>query len=61
LRASPDTPATRGVLLGSLNAVRDRIGEAFEQALAGGDPARELELAADDATDIIEEYNRTAP
>lgn len=62
LRASPDTPATRGVLLGPLNAVRDRIAEAFEQVLSGGgDPARELEAAADDATEIIKEYNRTAP
>ncbi len=62
LRASPATPATSGVLLGPLNAVRARLVEAFDQVLAGGgDPARELAAAAADATEIIEEYNRTAP
>lgn len=62
LRASPDNRATRGALLGPFNAVRDRISRAFEQVLVGGaDPAQELAAAADDATGIIEEYNRTAP
>ncbi len=62
LRASPETPATSGVLLGPLNAVRARLVEAFDQVLAGGgDPAQELAAAAEDATGIIEEYNRTAP
>ncbi len=62
LRASPDTAATSGVLLGPLNAVRDRVVEAFDQVLAGGgDPQRELEAAVQDANEIIEEYNRTAP
>lgn len=61
LRASPDTPATAGILLGPLNSVRARVVEAFEQVLAGGDPAAELEAAVDDANEIIEEYNRTAP
>ena len=62
LRASPDTPATSGVLLGPLNAVRDRVVEAFDQVLAGGgDPRRELEAAVEDANKIIEEYNLTVP
>lgn len=62
LRASPDTPATRGALVGPFNDVRDRVAEAFEQVLLGGaDPVQELEAAADDATKIIEDYNVTAP
>ena len=62
LRASPATAATSGVLLGPLNAVRTRLVEAFDQVLAGGgDPAEELAAAAEDATGIIEAYNRTAP
>jgi sn-glycerol 3-phosphate transport system substrate-binding protein len=62
LHASPDTVATRGALVGRFDAVRDRITRAFEQVLSGGaDPAQELQAAADDATEIIEEYNKTAP
>ncbi|OGO50618.1 MAG: hypothetical protein A2148_00640 [Chloroflexi bacterium RBG_16_68_14] len=62
LRESPDNPATQGALLGPFKSVRDRVTRAFEQVLGGGaDPARELELAADEATEIIQEYNRTAP
>jgi len=60
LRAAPDNRATQGVLLAPLNAVRDRLVEAFELVLASDtDPASELQAAADDATEIIEEYNRT--
>lgn len=62
LRAAPDNRATQGALLGPFSRVRDRITRAFEQVVVGGaDPAQELEAAADDATSIIEEYNRTAP
>jgi sn-glycerol 3-phosphate transport system substrate-binding protein len=62
LRASPATAATSGVLLGPLNTVRARLVEAFDQVLAGGgDPAQELAAAAEEATEIIEAYNRTAP
>jgi sn-glycerol 3-phosphate transport system substrate-binding protein len=61
LRASPSNRATQGALLGQFGRVRERIIRAFEQVLGGGaDPDRELEAAADDATNIIEEYNRTA-
>ncbi len=61
LRAAPDNRATQGVLLGPLNAVRDRLVEAFEVVLASdADPAAELQAAAEDATGIIEEDNRTA-
>ena len=60
LRAAPDNRATQGVLLSSLNAVRGRLVEAFELVLASdADPASELRAAADDATAIIEEDNRT--
>lgn len=62
LRASPDNRATQGALVGDFGSVRDRVVEAFERVLAGGaDPAQELQAAADDATDIIRQYNRTAP
>lgn len=62
LRGSPDNRATQGALLGSFDAIRDRITQAFERVLTGGaDPVQELESAAQDANDIIEEYNRTVP
>jgi sn-glycerol 3-phosphate transport system substrate-binding protein len=62
LRASPDTPATDGALVGPFKSVRDRVTRAFEQVLSGGgDPDKELEAAAKDATSMMEEYNRTAP
>jgi sn-glycerol 3-phosphate transport system substrate-binding protein len=62
LRASPDTPATEGALLGPFKDVRDLITEAFERALSGGaDPDQALESAATQANDRIKEYNRTAP
>ena len=61
LRAAPDNRATQGALLGPFSRVRDRITEAFERVLVGGaDPDEELEAAASDATEIIEDYNRTA-
>ncbi len=62
LRASPDVTATSGILLGPLNEVRKRVVEAFEKVLTGGgDPATELQAAVDDANEMIEQYNRTAP
>lgn len=62
LRASPDTPATRGALLGPFTEVRERVAAAFERVLvAGADPAQALEQAADEATEEIEEYNETTP
>jgi sn-glycerol 3-phosphate transport system substrate-binding protein len=60
LRASPSRLSTRGALIGPFRDIRDRISRAFEQVLAGGaDPARELEQAAEDATDLMADYNRT--
>jgi sn-glycerol 3-phosphate transport system substrate-binding protein len=57
---SPDTPATQGALLGRFNQVRSRVSRAFEEVLAGGaDPADALTTAADDATNDMEDYNRT--
>jgi sn-glycerol 3-phosphate transport system substrate-binding protein len=62
LRASPDTPATNGALLGPFRSARDRVTQAFEQVLSGGgDPDERLEAAAEQATEDMEEYNRTAP
>ena len=62
LRASPDTTATSGILLGPLNEVRKRVVEAFDKVLTGGgDPATELKAAVADANEMIELYNRTAP
>ena len=62
LRASPDTTATSGILLGPLNEVRKRVVEAFDKVLTGGaDPATELTAAVIDANEMIDLYNRTAP
>jgi len=62
LRASPDTPATNGALLGPFRSARDRVTQAFEQALSGGaDPDERLIAAQEQATEDIVEYNRTAP
>ena len=62
LRASPDTTATSGILLGPLNEVRKRVVEAFDKVLTGGaDPATELTAAVVDANEMIDLYNRTAP
>jgi len=60
LHSSPDNAATNGALVGPFNEVRDRIKAAFQQVLAGADPASELESAAEDAAGAMEEYNRTA-
>ena len=62
LHDSPDTTATAGALVGPFSEVRDVLSQALEQVLAGAkDPDSALEDAADQATGIIEEYNRTAP
>ncbi|MCI0849693.1 MAG: ABC transporter substrate-binding protein [Chloroflexi bacterium] len=62
LHDSPDTAATRGVLLGPLNEIREEVVKAFERVLAGGaDPAEALQDAAEEANEIMDDYNRTAP
>jgi sn-glycerol 3-phosphate transport system substrate-binding protein len=62
VRASPDTPATSGALVGPFNRVRERVTDAFERVLgAGVDPKEALESAAEGAEDDMKEYNRTAP
>ncbi len=60
LHSSPNNKATQGALLGAFNGVRPLVIKAFERMLAGGDPAKELDGAATDATKVIQEYNRTA-
>lgn len=60
LHDSPDTPATRGALVGRFTEVRDQITKAFQEVLSSDtDPAVALETAADTATGVIEDYNRT--
>jgi sn-glycerol 3-phosphate transport system substrate-binding protein len=62
LRDSPDNTATQGALVGPFNEVRSLVVRAFEEVLGGGaDPDLALERAAEEATDVIQEYNRTAP
>jgi sn-glycerol 3-phosphate transport system substrate-binding protein len=62
LHASPDTPATAGALIGPFNEVRDILQQTLESVLAGaGEPGPSLQQAADQATQIMQEYNRTAP
>lgn len=60
LHQSPDTPATRGALVGRFSEVRQQITEAFQEVLStDADPGATLEQAAADATRVIEDYNRT--
>ncbi|MEX2159754.1 MAG: ABC transporter substrate-binding protein [Dehalococcoidia bacterium] len=62
LHDSPETPATAGALVGPFNEVRDILKQALESVLAGaGDPAAALQQAADQASQIMQDYNRTAP
>jgi len=59
---SPDTTATDGALIGPFSSVRDKITQAFEQALANAvDPDVALENAAKEANKLMKDYNRTAP
>ncbi len=58
LAASPDTPATKGALIGNFVAIRDVITEAIEAVLVNGDdPAERLAAAQDDAQVLLDEYN----
>jgi sn-glycerol 3-phosphate transport system substrate-binding protein len=62
LHDSPDNRATQGALLGKFDEIRDRITQAFERMLAGDvDPGQELDSAAQDANEIMADYNRTVP
>jgi len=58
-QASPVTPATLGPLLGPFVEVRDVVCDAIEAiVLQDKDPTEALDDAAEEANQIIEEYNR---
>jgi sn-glycerol 3-phosphate transport system substrate-binding protein len=57
--ASPSTPATLGPLLGPFVDVRESVRVALEKiVLRNGDPKEALDEAADEANQIIEDYNQ---
>jgi sn-glycerol 3-phosphate transport system substrate-binding protein len=57
--ASPATPATLGPLLGPFVDVRDIVRDAMEAiVLQDKDPKEALDEAAEEANQIIEEYNQ---
>lgn len=59
IQLGPDTPATRGVLLGNFVQIRDITNTAVEKALIGKlSPAGALEEAAREANKALEEYGR---
>jgi sn-glycerol 3-phosphate transport system substrate-binding protein len=59
LRRGPDTPATRGALIGPFPKVREALAVAIEQMiLQSKDPDQALDDAAAEANQIIADYNR---
>ena len=57
--ASPVTPATLGPLLGPFNEVRQAMLEGLEETVVRDkDPVEAINDAAEEANEIIEEYNR---
>jgi sn-glycerol 3-phosphate transport system substrate-binding protein len=59
LRRGPDTPATRGALIGPFPKVREALAVAIEQMiLQSKDPDRALDDAAAEVNQIIADYNR---
>jgi len=58
-QASPVTPATLGPLLGPFNEVREAmLGGLEETVVRDKDPVAAIEDAAEEANEIIEDYNR---
>jgi sn-glycerol 3-phosphate transport system substrate-binding protein len=58
LAQSTSTPATAGVLLGDINAIRSIITSAVDTVLLTDQPAQDvLNAAAEEANALIEEYN----
>lgn len=59
IQEGPDTPATRGVLMGNFVQIRNITDTAIEKALAGRlSPRAALDEAAQEANKLLEEYNR---
>jgi sn-glycerol 3-phosphate transport system substrate-binding protein len=59
IQIGPDTPATRGVLLGHFVQIRNITDTAIEKALSGKLPPRgALDEAATEANRLLEEYGR---
>jgi len=58
-RSSPATPATLGPLLGPFNDVRDAVLRGLQETIVGDkDPVEAINDAAEEANQVIEEYNR---
>ena len=58
-RSSPVTPATLGPLLGPFNEVREAVRRQLQETIVNDkDPIGALNDAAEEADQIIEEYNR---
>lgn len=59
IQEGPDTPATRGVLLGNFVQIRNITDTAIEKALSGKlSPKAALDEAAGEANKLLDEYNR---
>jgi len=58
-RSSPATPATLGPLLGPFNEVRDAVLRQLGETIVNDkDPVEAINDAAEEANQVIEEYNR---
>lgn len=59
IQEGPDTPNTRGVLLGNFVQIRNITDTAIEKALSGAlSPKAALDEAAREANKLLDEYNR---
>lgn len=59
IQVGPDTPATRGVLLGNFVQIRDITDTALEKAFSGKlSPQAALEEGAREANKVLDEYGR---
>lgn len=59
IQQGPDTPATRGVLLGNFVQIRNITDTGIEKALSGAlTPKAALDEAAREANKLLDEYNR---
>jgi len=59
IQEGPDTPATRGVLLGNFVQIRNITDTAIEKALSGKlSPKAALDEGAAEANKLLDEYNR---